>query len=402
MASTPRWGFRTDLLRPADRERGERVAFVELFFDLVFVLALTQVGAVVADVSSGLDALHAVLVLVAVWWLWMHTTWVTNWLDPGRLPVRLAVIVLAGTGLLLSTAIQESLGDRALAFAIAYVGLQLARTIFMVAAAVRHDGSVATDFARMLLWFCGSGALWIIGATLGAQAGTGWLLAAWSAAVVIDLVGPAVSFALPGLGKGRLEGWDLSAHHFAERAPLFVIIAIGEGFLVSGFAFVDNESNVERNAALASAFVAAAALWWLYFDHGEQWGEDRMEHDSRAGAVARAAYAYAHIPIIAGVVMIGAADKTIIAKPDEATVLATTLILGGPALFALGNALFRRIVGAPGVAIGLAAALACAALIPVAAVVEPWLLSCLSTGVLVAACVADTIMRRRRGAPSRG
>ncbi|KQV26198.1 MULTISPECIES: low temperature requirement protein A [unclassified Microcella] len=402
MPSPPGWGIRTDLLRRADRERGERVGFVELFFDLVFVLALTQVGAVVATVATGLHALHAVLVLVAVWWLWMHTTWVTNWLDPARLPVRLAIIALAGAGLVLSTAIVESLGDRALAFAIAYVGLQLARTAFMVVAAVRHDGSIATDFARMLLWFAASGVLWIGGAVVGAQAGAGALLAAWTLAALIDLTGPAISYALPGLGRGRLEGWDLSAHHFAERAALFVIIAIGEGFLVSGFAFVGNPSGGERNAALASAFVAAAALWWLYFDHGEKRGEERMEHDPRAGAIARAAYAYAHIPVIAGVVMIGAADKTIIAEPRTSSPLAIALVLGGPALFALGIALYRRIVGAPGVGIVLAAAGACAAFVPFSGALEPWVLSCLSTGVLVVACVADTLLRRRRGAPSLG
>jgi low temperature requirement protein LtrA len=402
MPPTSRWGFRADLLRPADRERGERVAFVELFLDLVFVFALTQVGAVVAKVDSPESALHAVIVLIAVWWVWMHTTWVTNWLDPQRLPVRLAVIVLAGAGLLVSTSIVESLGERALAFALAYVGLHLARTLFMIAAASRHDASVATDFVRILGWFVASGALWIGGALLGAALGPLPLLTAWTAAVIIDLAGPAVSFVVPRLGRGRLEGWDLSAHHFAERASLFVIIAIGEGFLVSGFAFVENESSLERNAAMASAFVAAAAMWWLYFDHGEWWGEKRMSADARAGAIARAAYAYAHIPIIAGIVLVGAADKTVIAHPDERTAVAVATVLGGPALFLLGNALFRRIVGAPGLAVALGGALACAALIPVAALIEPWMLSLLSSLVLASAAAVDTVLRLRRGGRSRG
>jgi len=402
MPSTPRWGFRADLLRPADRERGERVAFVELFFDLVFVFALTQVGELVAKADGVESVLHATIALIAIWWLWMHTTWVTNWLDPQRLPVRLAVIVLAGAGLLVSTSLQESLGERALAFALAYVGLHVVRTLFMIAAAVRHDGAVAADFARILGWFAASGALWIGGALLGSALGPLPLLTAWTAAIVIDLAGPAVSFALPGAGRARLEGWDLSAHHFAERASLFVIIAIGEGFLVSGFAFVANESSLERNAAIASAFVAAGAMWWLYFDHGEWWGERRMSRDARAGAIARAAYAYAHLPIIAGIVLVGAADKTIIAHPDERTAIAVAAVLGGPALFLLGNALFRRIVGAPGLGVALGGALACAALVPLAPVVAPWVLSLLSTLVLASAAAADTALRLRRGDRSRG
>lgn len=402
MPSTPRWGFRTDLLRPADRERGERVAFVELFFDLVFVFALTQVGEIVSSVSTALDAVHAIVVLVAVWWLWLHTTWVTNWLDPQRLPVRAAVIALAAAGLVVSSSIQESLGERALAFAIAYVALQLARSLFMIAAAVRHDGQVATDFARIALWFAVSGALWIGGALLGTALGPLPLVLAWSAAVVIELIGPAVSFALPGLGKGSLGGWDVSAHHFAERASLFVIIALGEGFLVTGFAFVAEDSGPERNAALASAFVAAAAMWWLYFDHGEWWGEERMKAETTAGAIARAAYAYAHVPIIGGIVLVGVADKTVIAHPDERSALAIVSVLVGPALFLVGNAIFRRIVGAPGLAVAVVGSLACAALVPVGLVVEPWLLSLLTTGVLVTAAGVDTALRLRRGDRTRG
>ncbi len=396
--STARWGMRTNVMRPSDRERGERVAFVELFFDLVFVFALTQISEVVAAVSSPLDGVRAAVLIAALWWLWMNTTWVTNWLDPARMPVRIAVVVLAFAGLVVSTSIQESGGERALAFALGYVGLQVVRSIFMVIATVRHDVGVAADFARIAAWFLVTGAMWIAGALAGGVA----LVVLWGAAVAVDYVVARTDYALPGLGRGTMEGWDVSAAHVAERASLFIIIALGESFLVTGFAFVEEESNPARIAALASAFLAAAGMWWLYFDHGEQQGEERVERSARSGAMARAAYAYAHVPIVAGIILTGVADKTVIAHPVEMKALAVVTILGGPALFLVGSAVFRRIVGAPGAGILLGSAAVVSLLLPLALVMPAWALSLASTGVLLGTAAIDTALRRRRGEESRG
>lgn len=399
MTSSPaRFGMRTNVMRPSDRERGDRVAFVELFFDLVFVFALTQISEVVAAVSTPLDGVRAAILIGAVWWLWMNTTWVTNWLDPARMPVRIAVVLLAFAGLVVSTSIQESGGERALAFALGYVGLQLVRSIFMVVATLRHEPAVAVDFLRITAWFLITGVAWIAGALLGGIA----LIALWSVAVVVDYAVARTDYALPGLGRGTMEGWDVSAAHIAERASLFIIIALGETFLVTGFAFVAEETSPERIAALASAFITAAAMWWLHFDRGEQQGEERMEDSSRAGAVARAAYAYGHVPIVAGIILTGVADKTVIGEPGESSALAIATVLGGPVLFLVGVAVFRRVVGAPGLAVLLGAAAGVALLLPLAGAMPAWTLSAAASVVLLIAAVVDTVLRRRRGEDSRG
>jgi low temperature requirement protein LtrA len=122
-------GLRTDVLRPSDPERAARVTYVELFFDLVFVFGLTQLGAYLYENQTLLGALEGVIMVCALWWAWVSTTWVTNWLDPVRLPVRIAVIVLAFAAFVMSAAIAEAFGDRAWTFALAYIALKLGRAV---------------------------------------------------------------------------------------------------------------------------------------------------------------------------------------------------------------------------------------------------------------------------------
>ena len=401
MSNRANSGLRVNLLRPSSAtgsQRASRVSFVELFFDLVFVFALTQLSNVVAHVDSLPSAIVAVVLLLAMWWLWMQTTWTTNWLDPQRLEVRALLIGLAFVGLIVSLALQEASGERALVFALAYVGVQVGRTLAMIAATARHDPAANTDFRRMVAWFVLSGVAWIAGALLGGTA----LVALWVVAIVIDYLGAAVSYRTPVLGRGDMERWDLSAAHIAERASLFVIIALGETFLVTGFAFAGEELTVGRALALVSAFFTAAAMWWFYFDQGEWWGERRLEKGAKTGAIARAAYSYAHVVIIGGIVLTGVGDKLIVAKPDTWSTIAIVGIIGGPALYLLGCAIFRRIVGAPGVLVTLVAGLGMLALTPLALVTSPVIVSMSCTVLLVATAALDTVVRVRRGGQSRG
>lgn len=401
MANRSNSGLRVNLLRPSSgtgSERADRVSFIELFFDLVFVFALTQLSDVVSKVDSVPSALVAVVLLLALWWLWMHTTLATNWLDPQRLEVRAMLIVLAFVGLVVSLSLQEASGERALVFALAYVSLQVGRTLAMISATVQHDPGAHKDFQRMAAWFALSGVAWIAGALLGGIT----LVVLWVIAVAIDYLGAAVSYRTPVLGRGTMERWDLSAAHIAERASLFVIIALGETFLVTGFAFVAEELTVERSLALVSAFLSAAAMWWFYFDQGEWWGERRLKKGAKTGAIARAAYAYAHVVIVGGIVLTGVADKLVVAKPDTWSTIAAVSIVGGPALYLLGCAIFRRIVGAPGVLVAVVAGLGMLALAPLALIASPVLVSLSCTALLVAAAALDTLLRVRRGGKSRG
>ncbi|MGW9113283.1 low temperature requirement protein A [Microbacterium sp. NPDC055683] len=330
-------GLRRDVLRASG---ADRVAFVELFFDLVFVFALTQLSSYLFAHRTPLGALEGAILLCAVWWTWVSTTWVTNTLEPAKLPVRGAVVALAFLALLMAVAVKESFGDRAWTFALAYVALQLGRSAFMVWATARHDARISDDFRRILVWTAGGSALWIAGALLPLPA----QLPLWIAALCVEFIGTLTGYPTPGRGRVTLERWDLSGAHIAERTSLFVLIALGEGLLVSGFSFVAEESSPDGVVAMACAFVSAAAAWWIYFDHGERVGAEAIERSDAPGRLTRTAYTWVHLLIVGGIVMMSVGDKQALSHPDETGVASALALTTGPFLFLLGTVLFRRML----------------------------------------------------------
>ncbi|MEI9514080.1 low temperature requirement protein A [Agromyces sp. CCNWLW213] len=392
------FGLRADVLRPTDTEAGQRVTYVELFFDLVFVFGLTQLGAYLYENQSPLGALEGVIMVCALWWAWVSTTWVTNWLDPVKLPVRLAVIALAFVAFVMSTGIAEAFGDRAWTFALAYVVLKLGRAVFMVWATGRHDEQVSHDFGNVLVWALPGAGLWIAGALLPLPL----QLPFWGAALALELTGSILGYPVPGRGRMEIGRWDVSGAHLAERTALFVLIALGEGLLVTGFEFVGEESSPERVIAVVGAFASAAACWWIYFDHGERIGAEALEAADTPGRVARTAYSWVHLLIVAGIVLLGVGDKEVLGHPHEQSLPAVVTVLGGPVLFLLGTVLFRRVLERRWMRSQLAGV---GALFVVAAFTP--LLDPLSTGslaalVLVATAAGETLERVRRRAPQGG
>ena len=336
-----RFGLRRNLLRPDDSARSDRVTYIELFFDLIFIFALTQLSRYLYENQSWVGALESAMLVLALWWVWVYTSWATNWLDPARLPVRGVVIGLSLVGFVMSTSIYESFGDRGIAFAIAYVTLQLGRTLFMVFALARHDPALYRTFLRMLVWLSVAGAFWILGALLPLE----FRLPFWIGALAIEYLSASLGFRVPGMGRATVDDWDLSGPHIAERSALFVIIALGESFLVTGFAFVAQDSTPAGVLGMLLAFVTAVAMWWLYFDHGERAGSKAIAASATPGRIARLAYTYVHAIIVAGIVLSSVADKEILAHPDQAVSLETAVtIVGGPVLYLVGLVLFRRVV----------------------------------------------------------
>lgn len=387
-------GFRRNLMRPEDSERTDRVTYIELFFDLIFVFALTQLSRHLYENQSILGAVESAVLVLALWWVWVYTTWVTNWLDPARLPVRGVVIGLALVGLVMSTSIYEAFGDRGLAFALAYVTLQLGRTVFMVLAAARHDAELHRDLAQVLVWLSIASVFWIAGALLPLA----YRLPVWVAALVVEYLSATRSFRIPGMEPGRLGDGRVSGAHIAERSALFVIIALGESFLVTGFAFVEQESSVAGVVGVITAFVTAVAMWWLYFDHGERAGSISIEHADRPGRLARVAYTYVHAPIIAGIVLVSVADKEVLGHPDAEMELATAItIIGGPVLYLVGLLLFRWVVARELLGSHLVGVAGLLALFAVAFALTPLVLGGVVTLALVAVASAETIVRVRRG-----
>ncbi|WP_401000448.1 low temperature requirement protein A [Agromyces sp. GXQ0307] len=391
-------GLRADVLRPSDSERADRVTYVELFFDLVFVFGLTQLGAYLYEHQTPLGALEGTIMVCALWWAWVSTTWVTNWLDPVRVPVRVAVIVLASVAFVMSAAIAEAFGDRAWTFALAYIVLKLGRAVFMVWATARHERQVSREFGNVLVWALAASVLWVVGALLPLPA----QLPFWAAALGLELTGSILGYPVPGRGRMEIGRWDVSGPHIAERTALFVLIALGEGLLVTGFAFVAEESSPERIVAVATAFVAAAACWWIYFDHGERIGSEAIEAAEASGRLARTAYSWVHLLIVGGIVLLGVGDKEMLGHPHEQSVAAVSTVLGGPLLFLGGTVLFRRVLERR----WMRAQLAGIGGILVLAAATPWL-EPLGTGVLAAlvltaTAVGESVERMRRRAPKGG
>lgn len=329
-----------DHLFRARSEHGHApVTYIELFFDLVFVFAITQLSHGLLAHLSLLGALQTLLLLFAVWWVWIYTTWVANWLDPERANVRLMLILLMLAGLALSSAIPHAFGARGWLFAAAYCTMQIGRSLYVIWASAGVHPARARNFQRILFWSILSLPLWIAGSFAASEA----RLLLWAGALLVDYAGPLTFFRTPGLGRSTGADWDIAGGHMAERCALFIIITLGEGVLVTGATFATLPQDGVHWIAFASCFLGSAALWWLYFDTGARRGSEVIAASSDAGLLARNAYTYWHIPIVAGLVVSAVADEMLLAHPHghiEPAMLGVSI--GGPLLFLIGNMAFKQ------------------------------------------------------------
>ena len=166
-------------------------------------------------------------------------------------------------------------------------------------------------------------------------------LAWWTAAIAIEFIGPFAYYRVPGMGASTTTDWDVDPHHMAERCGLFVIIALGESLLITGATFAGLAWETPQLLAFIAAFVGTVAMWWLYFDTGSGRAIHHFEHAADRGRVARLAYTYLHIPIVAGIILCAVADELVLVHPDHASNAGIATILGGPFLYLLGNGLFK-------------------------------------------------------------
>lgn len=330
---------RNPLLRQEGAHRSV-VTPVELFFDLVYVFAITQLSHKLLEHFDVRGALQTAILLLAVWWAWVYTAWFTNWFDPDQRTVRLVLITGMVASLLMSTSIPEAFGERGLLFAVAFVALQVGRSLFVIWAA-RDNKMLRTNFVRLVIWSIMAGVLWIAGAlTSGTTREVLWVIA-----VLVDYAAPLFFYVVPGLGRARTTDWNISGEHMAERAQLFVIIALGESILVTGATFGELEMSSDVIAAFVVAFLGSVALWWIYFDRAAGDAAEAIAHSSDPGALGRTAYTYIHLPMIAGIVVSAVGDELQIAHPlGHATPETAIALLGGPALFLAGHALFKYCV----------------------------------------------------------
>lgn len=325
----------------AGGDRGDHsVSPLELFFDLVFVFAITQLSHHLLAHHTLAGALQTLLMFLAVWWAWIYTAWATNWLDPTRNPVRVVLLIVMLLSMVVSSAIPTAFGPAGLVFALAYATIQVGRTLYTAWAREGLGRGSPTNMLRATFYFMGSASLWIAG---GLDADPQRRLLWWAAALAIEYAGPFTFFWVPGVGRSTLAEWQISGAHMAERAGLFIIIALGEGIIVTGATFAELQPSTPAVLAFLSAFVGSVAMWWIYFDVGARRGSELIEHDDRPGLIGRQAYTYGHIPIVAGIIVVAVADEQVLVHPTgslEPFYIAA--VIGGALLFIGGTGLFKR------------------------------------------------------------
>jgi low temperature requirement protein LtrA len=379
------------VLRVRVARQHNRVTFVELFFDLVFVFAVTQLSHTLIEHFTLGDALPTLVLLLAVWWVWIYTTWATNWLDPDNYLVRILLFIIMLAGLFMSSSIPKAFGERGLAFAGAYVFMQVVRTAFVMWA-FRDQAIRQKNFRRILVWHAIAALMWLAG---GVAEGSQRLLL-WSIAVALEFLAPIVRFWLPVWGASSTRDWEVEGAHMAERCGLFIILALGESLLITGGIFSDMTWTSVNVTPFVASFAGTLLLWWLYFDRSAEAASQVIAEAEDPGRLARSAYTYSHIFIVAGIILLAVADEFILAHPIGHTEITTTIaLLGGTALYLIGNLLFKWTIFGRIRYSHLLGLVALALLVPAANVLEPVYLIIATNLVLLAIALYESYAYRR-------
>ena len=354
---------------------------LELFFDLVFVLALTQCTALMAEDPSWENVVRGLLVLAVLWWAWVGYAWLTSVVDPEEGAVRFAIFGAMAGLLVVALCVPEAFGDLGLLFAVAYAVVRIGQIVLFVVAS-RDEPKLRQSVWGLAVSTAIAVTLLVIASFLdGLPQG-----ALWALALLLDMGGPYL------FGS---EGWKLVPGHFAERHGLIVIIALGESIVAIG---VGAEGGVDAGvvAAAALGIALAAALWWLYFDVVALVAERRLAKAAvgkEQNEVARDSYSYLHFPMVAGIVLLALGlKKTLEHVDDPLKLVPAVAMLGGVALYLLAHVAFRwRNVHRVSVQ-RIVCALALLALIP-AAVELPALASLAITTALLWVLIAYETVR---------
>jgi low temperature requirement protein LtrA len=308
----------------------ERVTPLELFFDLVFVLALTQSTALIAHMPTWGGVLKGLLVLGMLWWSWGGYAWLTSVVDPEEGAVRLVIFVAMAAFLVAAICVPGAFGSEALLFACAYAVVRVAHIVLFLLASRDDPGLRRSVVGLAGSTAVGAGLLFLAAATSGDAR-----VAIWGVALLLDTGGPYL------FGQ---EGWKLVPGHFAERHGLIVIIALGESVVAIGVA-----SKRPIDAGLVTAavlgIVVAAALWWVYFDVTSIVAARRLARAKpgrERNEIARDSYSYLHFPMIAGIALLAVGLKLTLAHVgDPLQLVPATALLGGAALYLLAHVAFR-------------------------------------------------------------
>ncbi|GAB4106586.1 low temperature requirement protein A [Micromonospora taraxaci] len=346
------------LLRPPTSSG--RATFLELFFDLAFVVALTQVSRRFAELGdetgwalvSGFG--RTLLLFLALWLIWSHTAWITSRYEPERSIIQAVVVGTMFAGLVMAVTLPRGMEERALPFVVAYLSVMVVRPL-VIAAALRGHPRRLVPF-RLAIWAAASAPLWLAGAL-----GPDRLLPAWWAvALGVDYLAWILGWPLPKLGASEVSRWRIAGTHLADRYQQMILIALGESILLIGIVFGGADYSAERAAAFVVAFVTSALLWRIYFYRAGLLLTDAL---SRAGMPGRLGTASerTHLLIVLSVLVTAVGYELVIDHPYGSPRPSWLLfVVGGPALFLVARMrleyeIFGRVSRA--LVIGLAALL---------------------------------------------
>jgi low temperature requirement protein LtrA len=358
------------------RRDGERVSPLELFFDLVFVLAITQCTALMAADPTWRGIGRGLLVLGLLWWAWVGYAWLTSVVDPEEGGVRIVLFAAMAALLVTSLCVPEAFGDLALTFALAYGTVRAAHIALFVLAS-REDAGLRHSVVGLAM----STAIGVGVLAAGALVDGNARAAVWAAALAFDMGGPLLI---------DTSGWRLVAGHFAERHGLIVLVALGESIVAIG---VGAEAGVDGGVIVAAilGIGVAAALWWAYFDVPALMAAQRLaevEDVQQRNELARDAFSYLHLPMVGAIVLMALGLKSTLAHVGDPLTWETAVALvGGAALYLLAHVAFKMRSLNMFSAHRFIAALALLALIPLAHEVDA-LVSIGAVGIVLWVLVA--------------
>lgn len=358
---------------------------LELFFDLVFVFALTQVTTLLADDPTWQGMLRGLAVLAAVWWAWVGFSWLTNTIRiDDDVASRLVMLSTMAAMLVVGLAAPAAFGEYSIVFGAAYLVVRLLH-ITLYAVTTRSDPEVFAAVLRLAPGMIASPLL-ILGA--GFVPAGPWRAALWVLALVIDFGSPLIAGS---------RGWKLDPAHFTERHGLIVIIALGESLVALGLSAAGEELTPGLIAAAALGVVVVSALWWLYFDIVAIAAERMLAslQGAARAAMARDSYSYLHLPMLFGIVLVALGlKKTLLGLDEPLKMIPAVALFGGLAIYLIAHVAFRlRNMGSLNVQ-RLVAAAVLLALLPVGLIVPALLSLALATVVLVALVTYETVRFR--------
>jgi low temperature requirement protein LtrA len=309
-------------LEPTRAEEEKRTGYIELFFDLVFVFAFTQVTTLALEDTSAGGFARAALVFAIVWWAWAAYAWLTDAIDVDNVPTRLFIFGAMVAAFFLAIALPDAYADEGAWFALAYFVVRVLQ-IALYVWGVRDDPAQRAGVMRLAPWFLVAPTV----ALAGGLVEDPWRTTLWIASLAIDVLGTLA--VRPGTFR-------IVVSHFAERHALIVIIALGESIVAIGLAASELERDALFALAVAVSFAGAAAAWWAYFDFTQLAVERtlRTTSEETRARLARDIYTFFHYPIVLGIVFLAVAAKKTLGAPDE------PLSEGGRAALALGMTVF--------------------------------------------------------------